>query len=132
MRRNIGKKPWFYPLPVLIIGTCDENGVPDAMNAAYGGLCTSNMIELRTLGCFLRFHRFKNLRENRSGGVNARRRLERVSFRLRRFFIGKPIRAKWLERTRRVWYTVGQWNGREARSGDERTQNRLLPSSRSV
>ena len=37
MRRNIGKKPWFYPLPVLIIGTYDENGVPDAMNAAYGG-----------------------------------------------------------------------------------------------
>ena len=36
MRRNIGKKPWFYPLPVLIIGTCDENGVPDAMNAACG------------------------------------------------------------------------------------------------
>ena len=45
MRRNIGKKPWFYPLPVLIIGTCDENGVPDAMNAAYGGLYTSNMVE---------------------------------------------------------------------------------------
>lgn len=63
MRRNIGKKPWFYPLPVLIIGACDENGVPDAMNAAYGGLCTSNMIVFRALGCFLRFHRFKNLRK---------------------------------------------------------------------
>lgn len=23
-----------YPLPVLIVGTCDENGRPDAMNAA--------------------------------------------------------------------------------------------------
>lgn len=45
MRQNIGKKPWFYPLPVLIIGTYDENGVPDAMNAAYGGLYTSNMVE---------------------------------------------------------------------------------------
>ena len=45
MRKNIGNKPWFYPLPVLIIGTYDENGVPDAMNAAYGGLYTSNMIE---------------------------------------------------------------------------------------
>ena len=63
MRRNIGKKPWLYPLPVLIIGTCDENGVPDAMNAACGGLCTSNMIEFRALGCFLRFLRFKNLRQ---------------------------------------------------------------------
>ena len=45
MRKNIGVKPWFYPLPVLIIGTYDENGVLDAMNAAYGGLYTSNMIE---------------------------------------------------------------------------------------
>lgn len=45
MRKNIGKKPWFYPLPVLIIGTYDENGVPDAMNAAYGGFYGSNMIE---------------------------------------------------------------------------------------
>ena len=63
MRRNIGKKPWLYPLPALIIGAYDENGVPDAMNAACGGLCTSNMIEFRALGCFLRFHRFKNLRQ---------------------------------------------------------------------
>ena len=45
MRKNFGKKPWFYPLPVLIIGTYDENGVPDAMNAAYGGLYTSDMVE---------------------------------------------------------------------------------------
>ena len=52
MRRNIGKKPWLYPLPVLIIGTCDENGVPDAMNAACGGLCTSNMIEFRLWDAF--------------------------------------------------------------------------------
>ena len=45
MRRDLGKKPWFYPLPVLIIGTYDENGVPDAMNAAYGGLYHSDMVE---------------------------------------------------------------------------------------
>lgn len=45
MRKNIGKKPWFYPLPVLIIGTYDESGTPDATNAAYGGLYTSSMVE---------------------------------------------------------------------------------------
>ena len=45
MRRDLGRKPWFYPLPVLIIGTYDEDGVPDAMNAAYGGLYNSGMIE---------------------------------------------------------------------------------------
>lgn len=46
MRKNFGVKPWFYPLPVLIIGTYDENGSPDAMNAAWGGLYESNMVEL--------------------------------------------------------------------------------------
>ena len=35
-RINFGVKPWIYPMPVLIIGTYDENGVPNAMNAAWG------------------------------------------------------------------------------------------------
>lgn len=35
-RTNFGAKPWIYPMPVLIIGTYDENGVPNAMNAAWG------------------------------------------------------------------------------------------------
>lgn len=33
-RVNFGAKPFLYPMPVLIIGTYDENGVPNAMNAA--------------------------------------------------------------------------------------------------
>lgn len=36
MRKNFGAKPWIYPMPVLIIGTYDENGVANAMNAAWG------------------------------------------------------------------------------------------------
>lgn len=35
MRKNFGVKPWFYPLPVLIIGTYNEDGTPNAMNAAW-------------------------------------------------------------------------------------------------
>ena len=31
------EKGFFAPLPVLIIGTYDANGTPDAMNAAWGG-----------------------------------------------------------------------------------------------
>ena len=31
MRKNFGVKPWFYPLPVLIVGSYDENGQADAM-----------------------------------------------------------------------------------------------------
>ena len=34
MRKDFGSKSWFYPLPVLIIGTYGEDGTPDAMNAA--------------------------------------------------------------------------------------------------
>ena len=35
-RTNFGAKPIMLPQPVLIIGTYDENGVPNAMNAAWG------------------------------------------------------------------------------------------------
>lgn len=46
MRKNFGVKPWFYPLPVLIIGTYDEDGTPDAMNAAWGGLYDADKVVL--------------------------------------------------------------------------------------
>ena len=36
MRKNFGAKTWLYPMPVLIVGTYDENGTPNAMNAAWG------------------------------------------------------------------------------------------------
>lgn len=59
MRKNFGTKPWLYPLPVIIIGTYDENGVPDAMNAAWGGLYDADKIVL----CLSASHRTtKNLR----------------------------------------------------------------------
>ena len=45
MRKDFGANPWFYPLPVLIIGTYDENGRPDAMNAAWGGLYDTKNIK---------------------------------------------------------------------------------------
>lgn len=38
MRTNFGAKPMIYPMPVLIIGTYDEKGTPNAMNAAWGGI----------------------------------------------------------------------------------------------
>ena len=44
MRKNLGAKTWLYPMPVLIIGTYDENGIPDAMNAAWGGIYETNQI----------------------------------------------------------------------------------------
>ena len=35
--KNFGSKPWMIPQPVLIIGTYDKDGKPNAMNAAWGG-----------------------------------------------------------------------------------------------
>lgn len=39
MRKDFGAKTWMYPLPVLIIGTYDEERNADAMNAACGCPC---------------------------------------------------------------------------------------------
>lgn len=38
MRKNFGAKPLTYPQPVFIIATYGEDGTPDAMNAAWGGI----------------------------------------------------------------------------------------------
>ena len=37
-RVDFGAKPLLFPMPVLIIGTYDENGTPNAMNAAWGSI----------------------------------------------------------------------------------------------
>lgn len=44
MRKNFGPKTWLYPMPVLIIGTYDEFGKPNAMNAAWGGIYDTNLV----------------------------------------------------------------------------------------
>mgnify|MGYP004466732509 FL=1 len=38
MRKNLGAKPYTYPQPVFILAAYDENGVPNAKNAAWGGI----------------------------------------------------------------------------------------------
>lgn len=46
MRKNLGVKAFLMPMPVLIVASYDENGVADAMNAAYGSLATSKTVSL--------------------------------------------------------------------------------------
>ncbi len=36
MRKDFGPKTFVYPMPVFIVAAYDENGVPNAMNAAWG------------------------------------------------------------------------------------------------
>lgn len=44
MRKNFGSNSWLYPMPVLIIATYDEQERSNAMNAAWGGIFTDEMI----------------------------------------------------------------------------------------
>ena len=44
MRKNFGPKSWLYPMPVLIVGTYDDQGIPNAMNAAWGGIYDTNQV----------------------------------------------------------------------------------------
>ena len=44
--KSFNAKPWLLPQPVLIIGTYDENGVPNAMNAAWAGQANMNLITI--------------------------------------------------------------------------------------
>ena len=46
MRKNFGAKPITYPQPVFIIASYDETGKPDAMNAAWGGICGDKEISM--------------------------------------------------------------------------------------
>lgn len=41
MKKSIGANTIAYPTPVFIVGTYDKQGKPNAMNAAWGGICCS-------------------------------------------------------------------------------------------
>jgi len=45
-RKDFGAKPFSYPQPVWIIATYDENGVPNAMNAAWGGISETDEVSV--------------------------------------------------------------------------------------
>ncbi len=46
MRKDFGRRAVVAPLPVLIVGTYDENNVPNAMNVAWGGQCSEHHVAL--------------------------------------------------------------------------------------
>jgi len=41
---DFGAQTWCFPMPVFIIGSYDENGTPDAMTAAWGGIHDTKQI----------------------------------------------------------------------------------------
>lgn len=46
MRKNFGPKPAIYPMPVLILAAYGEDGTPNAMNAAWGGISEETEISM--------------------------------------------------------------------------------------
>lgn len=46
MRKNFGAKPYTYPQPVFILAAYGEDGTPDAMNAAWGGISDENELSM--------------------------------------------------------------------------------------
>lgn len=46
MRVNFGAKPLTYGQPVFILAAYDENGVANAMNAAWGGIADSDIVAI--------------------------------------------------------------------------------------
>ena len=44
--KSFGQKPWVLPQPVLIIGTYNHDGTPNAMNAAWGGISEQDEISI--------------------------------------------------------------------------------------
>lgn len=41
MKKSLGARRFIYPLPVLMVGSYDENGRPDVCNVGWGGICCS-------------------------------------------------------------------------------------------
>ena len=41
MKKSFGAKPLVHAMPVWIVGTYDQDGKPNAMTVAYGGICCS-------------------------------------------------------------------------------------------
>ena len=66
MRKDLGPQTWIFPMPVLIIGTYDENGNPNAMNAAWGGIYDYNQIMI----CLSAHQTTDNIRKNKAFTVS--------------------------------------------------------------
>ena len=62
MRKNFGVKSWVYPQPVLMIGTYDESGKADVMNAAWGGQYEADQVML----CLGEHQTTKNIRAKKA------------------------------------------------------------------
>ena len=47
MKKDLGVKPYLFPMPVLMVATYNEDGTVNVMNMAWGGICARNMVSLK-------------------------------------------------------------------------------------
>ena len=67
MRKNFGAQSDVYPMPVFIVAAYDENGKPNCMNAAWGGIYEQNQIMV----CISHSHKTtKNIKESKAFTVS--------------------------------------------------------------
>ena len=66
MRKDLGPQTWLFPMPVLIIGSYDENGKANAMNAAWGGIYDYNQIMI----CLSAHKTTDNIKKNKAFTVS--------------------------------------------------------------
>ena len=53
MRKNFGKQPWLYPMPVLIVSAYDKGGIPASMAIGWGGILDTQHLSL----CSMNYHK---------------------------------------------------------------------------
>ncbi|MGI6230242.1 MAG: flavin reductase family protein [Tractidigestivibacter sp.] len=46
MTKDLGAKPYLFPMPTYMIGTYNEDGTVDEMMMAWGGICAEDMVAL--------------------------------------------------------------------------------------
>jgi flavin reductase (DIM6/NTAB) family NADH-FMN oxidoreductase RutF len=46
MTRDLGAKPYLFPMPTFMINTYNEDGSVDSMMMAWGGICAEDMVAL--------------------------------------------------------------------------------------
>ena len=62
MKINLKPKAYLYPMPVIIVGTYDEDGTPNAMNAAWGTVSDEAQVSI----CISSTHKtMKNILKNK-------------------------------------------------------------------
>ncbi len=69
MKKSLGAKPIVYPTPVFLVGSYDVDGVANIMNAAWGGICSSEPASI-AVSVRQQRHTFDNIQLQKAFTIN--------------------------------------------------------------